>query len=282
MYLPHIETDDDTVIRARSTNFIDIAPVDYHSDGAFTFGEPVVRTLLIEVQRRKDLRKQFAWMQYIAALYAEHQAPVDLIVFAENASVARWARKPIDVGSGILWRPVVIGPEELAAQQHSAVFKEYPELVVLAMQICQGSEPIHQDVVTDTAQWLARPNELAEDTARLYRDIVRNAVSGVTRTLVEHIMSVSNEQFESAYFRRLRQEWNDEGREEGREEGQEVGHERGLLDAMTDSLLTFLNARGFELSDKQIAHIRSCSDPATLKEWIRKAATSASVEDALR
>jgi hypothetical protein len=266
-FLTNIEISEETPVRAESTNFVDIAPVDYHSDGVFTIGDPVERTLLVEVQRRIDTRKPYAWTQYMAALFAEYEAPVELIVFVEDSTVARWARKAIHVGSSLSWRPTVIGPEELASKRHREALRQSPELSLLAIQLCVSSEQVAPEVITHTAQWLSHTDELADEDARLYRDIIRNAVSGATRTLVEQIMGVSNQPFESSYFQRLRREWREEGRE------------LGLQKAAAQSLLTVLSARGFALTDEQRLRIEECNNLELLQQWLRKAATASSVKE---
>jgi hypothetical protein len=56
---------------------------------------------------------------------------------------------------------------------------------------------------------------------------------------------------------------------------------RGELHGEAEALLVVLEAKGFSVSDEQRARILTCTDEATLKDWIRRAVTAASANDVL-
>ena len=69
-----------------------------------------VLVVVVELQLGVKRDKSFAWPLYAAALRARHHAPAVVLVVAPRASVARWARQPIDLEGGNVFRPLVIGP----------------------------------------------------------------------------------------------------------------------------------------------------------------------------
>jgi flagellar biosynthesis/type III secretory pathway protein FliH len=68
-----------------------------------------------------------------------------------------------------------------------------------------------------------------------------------------------------------------EGRAAGIAEGLAEGHSEGKAEA----LLTILAARGLAVSEEQRQRILACRDLASLDRWIARAATAASIEQAL-
>jgi len=71
------------------------------------------------------------------------------------------------------------------------------------------------------------------------------------------------------------------GLEDGRAEGHAEGHRRGLAEGRSKGLaegeakavLTVLEARGIAVPEEVRSCVMSCTDPARLEEWIRRAAT---------
>jgi hypothetical protein len=78
---------------------------------------------------------------------------------------------------------------------------------------------------------------------------------------------------ETPAARRLRLFLEAQGRKKGRAEGEAEGRQ--------DALLTMLRARGFSPSQEDEARIRACVDTAKLDRWIARAATAATVREAL-
>jgi hypothetical protein len=70
--------------------------------------------------------------------------------------------------------------------------------------------------------------------------------------------------------------------EQGLEQGLEQGQLAGQLIATRDSLRQVLVHRQLTPSQDEDARIEACTDIATLKRWLDRAFTAASVSDALR
>ncbi|TMQ21862.1 MAG: hypothetical protein E6J91_02105, partial [Deltaproteobacteria bacterium] len=66
---------------------------------------------IVEAQLRTEERKRYTWPHYATGARARHECPFLVLVIALDAAVARWARQPIDLGFGSVFRPHVIGPE---------------------------------------------------------------------------------------------------------------------------------------------------------------------------
>jgi hypothetical protein len=86
----------------------------------------------LEVQLSVDEDKQYAWPAYVANLRARIRRPVHLLVITWEESVARWARKPIELGGGsrvIAW---VTGPRDIPLITDLRQAEEHVELAVLS------------------------------------------------------------------------------------------------------------------------------------------------------
>ena len=80
-----------------------------------------------------DEDKQYAWPAYVANLRARIRCPVHLLVITLEESVARWARKPIELGGGsrvITW---VKGPRDIPLITDQRQAEEHVELAQLLL-----------------------------------------------------------------------------------------------------------------------------------------------------
>lgn len=278
LFIPHIEMTDTTPVTKRSTEFNELAPTSYRADSVFTIGDPIERAVIIEVQRSIDLDKPYAWTRYLAALFAEHRVPVDVVVIATNRAVAAWARKAIKVNPSFRWAPIVIDPDMLA-QTDDEVLLAHPQLALLWIELTRGICQLSEDVILRTAEWLAHAHELAEETTKLYRDLIVDALDGELLEHVRIIMNMSELDPDSPIFQRFFARGEKKGLQQGLQQGLERGERLGEIRALRHSLRTFVDARGFKLSKNQFDTVESCEDVDQLKQWIREAATANSIND---
>lgn len=273
LFIPHLTVNDDTPVTKQATEFSELAPSSYRADSVFTIGDPTEHSLIVEVQRAIDLDKPYAWTRYMAAVFAEHRVRVDVIVLATNLSVANWAREAIEVTSSMRWTPIVIDPQMLA-QTDDVVLLEHPQLAILCIELTRGICQLSDKVILHTAQWLANERELAEETSRLYRDLIVDALDGELLEHVRTIMNMSeldpNSEIFQRYFAR--------GEKKGLEQGLERGERLGEIRASQESLRAIIDARGFALTKTQTATVENCTDVNQFKLWIREAATADSIE----
>ena len=70
----------------------------------------------------------------------------------------------------------------------------------------------------------------------------------------------------------------EEGLEKGREEGLEKGREEGR-EAMAETLLALLRARGLPVDDATVGRVRGCRANELLRAWMVRAGTAATVDE---
>jgi len=107
-------------------------------------GKPVLG-IVVEVQLREDPRKRFTWPVYVAGLRARLECPACVLVVTPTEAMARWCLKPIDVGPGNAFAPLVIGPASVPVVADVAAAERDPELAVLSV-IAHGHEA-HAEVL---------------------------------------------------------------------------------------------------------------------------------------
>ena len=264
----------DASVRKDDAAFSDLKPPEYRADLVLVVeAASYRRSVIVEIQRRKDAKKVRSWPRYVAARWSTTGDPVVLLVLATTRAVARWAARPIDTGHpGFVLRPLVLGPENvpLVTAERDAIAN--PELAVLSAVI-HGRGREARAVGTAA---VAGAVTLPEDDARLCVDLILNALSGRARREVEKIMVQHYEprsEFLRKYLETGRQQGREEGREEGREVGREEGREEATLVATANAILRVLDARGLRVSRAVERRIRKCTDLPTLELWHERAVT---------
>lgn len=231
--------------------------------------DETVLGVVVEVQLDVDKNKPASWFVYMANLYAKLEAPVVLLVIATSERVAKWCARPISYGHpGFVLRPLVLGPASVPVVTDENEAAEAPELAVLSALAHSQSE--HAFTVGKAA--LHAASLLDDDRARLYFDLVLTK-SAAKEKLEEYLMIPSGYRYQSDFAKR----WMAVGREEGREKGLEEGR----VEAKAEALIVFLKGRGFPVTEAVAKQIRDCDDATKLDLWIGRAATAASLAEAL-
>jgi hypothetical protein len=93
--------------------------------------------IVVEVQLGVDEGKRYSWPVYAMAVRAKHRCPACVLVVAPDARVARWARRPIDVGppEGSAFTPIVVGPDEVPVVTDAELAAQDPELALLSVEV---------------------------------------------------------------------------------------------------------------------------------------------------
>jgi hypothetical protein len=187
-----------------------------------------------------------------------------VLVVAPDESVARWAARPVETGQpGWTFAPLVLGPGAVPIVTDRAVARAAPELAMLSV-LSHGQGALGAEVAMAA---LSIVPALDEDTAVLYYDLIRSAVSAAVGRKLEELMRIEGYQYQSEFARK----YYAKGRDEGRDEGREQGREQGRVEGQAEALLCILAARGLEVSESQRARILSCTAPSTLQTWLRRA-----------
>ena len=128
---------------------------------------------------------------------------------------------------------------------------EAPELTVLSA-MAHGSHPKWETVADALVRALGRVDS---DHAKLYNDIVMAALPVAARRTLEAIMLAGTYEYQSDFARRY------------------------MSQGEATALLTFLDARGIDVSDEARARITGCTDPEQVMVWVRRAVTAESIDD---
>jgi hypothetical protein len=98
-------------VRIDSAELTEIQPAEYRADLVIALTDGVPRLgIVVEVQLSTDDRKRFVWPAYVANLRARLKCQVCLLVIAGDEAVARWAAKPVNMGGGNHFAPLVLRP----------------------------------------------------------------------------------------------------------------------------------------------------------------------------
>ncbi|NKY52557.1 hypothetical protein [Nocardia vermiculata] len=245
--LPDYET-----VEPQSERAAVVAPTEYYADAVLAFrrGGRSVLAVVVEVQRRPDPDKPWAWPVYTSSLRARMKCPVILLVVCTDARTAKWAAKPLDFGFGnppTTFTPMVLDPSAVPVVTDPEVAAELPELAVLSA-IAHPRHPEHIQIWSALAVGF---RTLGDDPALRYHDFILTMLPRAVRPAWEAFMSTGlhDYNFTSDFARKYLAE------------GEAKGEAR--------SILTVLDARGIEVPDEVRDTVMSCEDLDQLQKWLR-------------
>lgn len=211
----HVELPSYTEARIDSADLTDIQPAEYRADLVVLLldGTPVLG-IVVEVQLSPDERKRLVWPVYVANLRARLKCPVCLLVVSADEAVARWAGKPIEMGAGNRFVPLVLGPSGVPEITDEAQAQADPELAVLsAMAHGQDADTAKSVQIALAAQMASFA--LDDDRSRLYFDLVISSLSEAARRALQ-TMDPAKYEYQSDFARRYVAQGIAQGRAEGR------------------------------------------------------------------
>jgi hypothetical protein len=239
-----------TEVRIDSADLTEIQPAEYRADLVVLLlnGVPVLG-IVVEAQLSPDERKRFVWPVYVVNLRARLEVPVCLLVITPDEATARWAARPIHLGGGNRFIPLVLGPSGVPEVTDEAQAQNDPELAVLSA-MAHG-----QDADYGKAAQIALAAQIAsfgldEDRARLYFDLVLASLSEAARGEIR-TMDPAKYEYQSEFAKR----YVAQGRLEGKVEGKVEGELRGRAD-LVSRLLTL---RFGSLASEAVAQIAAAS-----------------------
>ena len=196
----HVELPKFSEARIDSADLTDVQPAEYRADLVVLLldGLPVLG-IVVEVQLSQDDRKRFVWPVYAASLRARLKCQVSLLVVTVDETVARWAAKPIDMGNGSRFVPLVLRPSGIPEVIDEQQAQSDPELAVLSA-MAHG-----KDANTDKAVQIALVAEFAiagldPDRSKLYFDLVRHSLSEAARRALQ-AMDLRKYEYQSDFAR---------------------------------------------------------------------------------
>jgi hypothetical protein len=243
-----------------------VAPAEYRADAVvlFTRRKPVFGAI-IEAQLRPKKDKQFTWPLYAVGARAREKCPFVVLVIAPNAATARWAARPIELGGGNHYTPLVVGPDGVPKLTDPGRARREPQLAVLSVMAHGRGEVMTAAAIgAAAAQAILR---LSEEQRVLYSLLIEANLSEAARKAIE--MQPGLEKFFSEAQRR--------NFERGRAEGEAKGKAEGEAAA----LLKILTRRGLTLTIEQRRRIMGCKDVAMLERGLDRALSVSSVGELL-
>jgi hypothetical protein len=239
-----------------------VRPAEYRADAVVLFirKKPVFGAI-VEVQLRPKKQKRFSWPLYAVGARARERCPFVVLVVTPSAATARWAARPIELGGGNQYRPLVVGPDGVPKLTDHARARREPQLAVLSVMAHGRGK-----VTTATAIGVAAVkavSRLPEEQRLLYSLLIEANLSEAARKAIE--MQPGLEKYFSETQRR--------NYERGRAEGEAKGK--------ADAVLKILMRRGLTLSADQRRRIVACTDLATLERWLDRSLSASSVDELL-
>jgi hypothetical protein len=250
-------------VEVTSIDLSQAASIEYRADGVVelrTADNTVVAAVIVEVQLSIDPDKKHSWPVYVCALRANLKCPVVLLVLTSDSKVARWARRPIDLGHpDFHLTPVVISFEDVPRILDPSDAHRLPQLAVL-------SALAHPELeIAETALDAIAP--LPTDESELYFDLILASVPEQVRQLLE-VRFMQGYQYQSEFARRYYNQGREAGREEGRSEG------------LRNAVLTLARGRFAAVTDDEVAALTALHDGQVLNELIAALARPGTVDEA--
>ncbi len=224
-------------------------------------GKEVVYGIVIEVQLKKDVDKHFRQPFYAVSVRDRDRCDVVVLVITIDSETAEWAAKPIRLGPGFVWQPLVLGPK-LVPYVTAEEARKAPELGVLSAMV-HGHEENGLDIALSA---LAGVVEVEGDERRqMFYDLVMAGLTEAVQKEFEAMALSENYEFQSTVVKNLIARGEAVGRKEGRREG-------GF-----NLLIRALEHRGFAIDDGLRAQIHHASDD-TLDRWMFRLMDGADLE----
>jgi hypothetical protein len=218
---------------------------------------------IIEAQTRRDSRKRRSWPYYIAYMHTKYDRQVSLLVLCDDQSVARWARKPIVIGTpGPGCRMTVqldaIGPGDIRPITDSAQVADDPVLAVTKALIHR-----HSTTLEKILKVLAEGLHLLDDPARA-ASLAHYVESGLGTP-------EARELWRGLMFHDGGPSYTDLRFADGKSEGKAEGRAEGKAEGKAEFVLRALGARRIHVTSAARERILGCDDIRQLERWFDRA-----------
>jgi hypothetical protein len=280
-------------VRVESADLGQIAPTEYHADLVVLLvnGRPVL-AIVLEVQLRRDGYKRFSWPLYAASARVRFRCPVCVLVVTPVAAVARWAARPVAIGPGNTFQPLVVGPDGVPVVTDREVARADPELAVLSA-MAHGKGTAGPETAAQVAfAALAASLGLEDERALLYSDLIRISLGAAARKALEAMMAFpEGYEFQSEFARKHDAIGRAKGVAIGEAKGIAIGEAKGIAigeangmaigeaKARAGAVITVLEARGLQVTDEQRERILGCKDLEQLALWVRRVGVVSSADE---
>ena len=257
-----------TEARLADATLNELVPTEYRADAVVVFTEekPVFGAI-VEAQLQPDSDKLFTWPLYAVGARERHRCPFVVIVVTPDPATASWAARTIDLGGGIYYWPLVVGPDGIPKVTDRNRARREPQLAVLSVMAHGQGEVETAAAIGSAAAWAILP--FPEDQRLLYSLLIESNLSEAARKAIE--MQPGLEKFFSETQRR--------NYERGRVEGKAEGKVEGKAEGEAAALLRILTRRGLTLTAEQRRRIIECTELALLERWLDRSLLVGSVDE---
>jgi Domain of unknown function (DUF4351) len=231
--------------------------------------------IIVEVQLGRDEDKPYTWPAYVANLRARHRCPVCLLIVTVEESVARWARKSIELGPGSRCTPWVVGPSNAPAVTELRDAQENVELSVLSA-VEHGQSPDLTLATRIASAAVVASAGLDAERFKLYLDLILISLSENVRREVLQVMNSLGYEYQSDFARH----YVAQGRAEGKIEGKVEGRVEGKAEGRLEIVLKQLTLRFGPLAEAIQTRVRSAPD-AQLDAVAERVLTAQTLDEAL-
>ena len=172
--------------------------------------------IIVEVQLSPDAEKLFSWPYYAISLRARFRCQVSLFVFCIDEPTARWAARPIELGGGNRYTPLVLGSAAVPVITDPEVARADPELAVLSA-MAHGNDPNTEQAIHIALAATAASVGLDVEHAARYFDLIVAGLGDAARKAFQEMMNTKFE-YQSDFARQYFGQGKAEGKAEGRAE----------------------------------------------------------------
>ena len=255
-----------------------VRPAEYRADALVLFSrkKPVFGAI-VEVQLRPKKHKRFSWPLYAVGARARERCPFVVLVVTPSAATARWAARPIELGGGNQYRPLVVGPHGVPKLTDHARARREPQLAILSV-MAHGRRKLSTAVAIGVAATKA-VLRLPEEQRLLYSLLIAANLSEAARKAIEMEPGLVN--YFSQAQRRNFERGIAEGKAQGRAEGEAKGRAEGEAKGKAEAVLKILMRRGLTITAAQRRRIVACVDLTTLERWLDRSLSASSVDELL-
>jgi hypothetical protein len=230
-------------VEHRSIDLSQVVSTEYRADNVVVLHDPAgnpVTGVIVEVQLQGDDDKLLAWPVYVSALRAKLRCPAMLLVITREPAVARWARRPIELGHpGFQLTPLVISFADVPRITDRGAASQLPQLAVLSVLA-------HPELEIAMVA-IAAISQLPEDLLRLYTDVILKALPADLRRILEARM-IKGYEYQSDFARKY--------------------HGQGREDGLRAAVIALARTKLKTVSDDDLARIAAITDPRVLTDLV--------------
>jgi hypothetical protein len=260
--LLHVEVPGFREARLADATLNELVPVEYRADAVVVFTEDKpVFGVIIEAQLQRDDDKLFTWPLYAVGARERHRCPFVVIVVTPDPATATWAARTVEIGGGVRYWPLVIGPDGIPKIVDRDQARREPQLALLSVMAHGHGDVETASAIGGAAAWAILP--FPEEQRLLYSLLIEANLSEAARKAIE-MQSGFDKFFTDAQRRTI-----ERAKAEGRAEGEAM------------ALLKILARRGVTLTADQRRQVLECTDVGRLEQWIDRALSATSADEIL-